>query len=152
MKMNPNIVVLGLLLVGCTRHEAEPAADAPAGPTGPFVYATVATDVAVLSATSRGAPLAGVSFLVRVATVSPDEPGELLLQCTTGQDGACSGKLARLIDQRDVEVLVMKPGFSGSYSDENRRTAFGPFGPAAWVQVGVDKLATLAVDLQEVTP
>jgi hypothetical protein len=146
------MAALVLLLAGCARHEADPAADAAAAPTAPFLYATVASDVAALSATSQGAPLGGVSFLVRVATTSPDEPGDLLLQCTTGPDGACGGKLSRLIEQHDVEVMVLKPGYTGSYADEARRAAYGPFGPAAWVRVGTDKLATFSIDLQAVTP
>jgi hypothetical protein len=152
MKTSTRIAALTLLLVGCAKHESDATPDAPAGPTEPFLYATVASDVTVLSATSHGAPLAGVSFAVRVATASPDEPGDMLLQCTTGQDGSCGGKLARLIEQREVEVMVVKPGFTGAYSDEARRAAFGPFGPAAWVRVGTDQMATFSVDLQAVTP
>lgn len=152
MRMNPTSAALALLLAGCTHASPDPSADVPAAAPAPFLYGTVANEVATLTATSQGAPLAGVSFLIRVATTGQDVPGELLLQCTTGADGGCSGQIARLIEQREVDVLAIKPGFRGPYGEETRRAAFGPFGPAAWVRVRADELATFTLALEAVSP
>ena len=111
----------------------------------------VDTDDVNIRVESGGAPLARA--VIKIVSVSPELNGvplrapELLFKGQTNEAGRLQGRFPRPSAIERVDVLVMKPGYVGPYTEPSRRLERPEFGPASWQTVPTSDVADMTIAL-----
>ena len=121
----------------------------------PFTLGMVETDrVSIRVESPAGAPIARAIVMVR--TVVPEQDylvqasRELLFQGMTDENGVARGPLVRRSTDEKLDVVVLKPGFVGPYTDTSKLERFGEYAPASWQIVSAAAVTELHVPLRAV--
>jgi hypothetical protein len=128
--------------VACNAAEPAGGAGGAGGAAAqPFHFATVNDGAVSVTVRDASGPVSGAHVVVRAPALDDAGTlGDLLWQGMSGGDGHATGKLSRSADLTHVVLLVTAAGHTGPYDDEAARTAYGVFGPAAWITVPVGDL------------
>lgn len=135
----PLSVLSVLCLIACA---VEPdRADAMVEPV--FDFETTRT---VRFTVNVGEPHARVE--VSGETATGDASGELYFRAMSDRDGDVTGSLRLPWSVSHVDLVVNKPGYTGPFTDEQRRESSGPFAPSARLTIPIGDLDGAAVALE----
>ena len=156
--MKRTIGIIGTLailaLAGC-QSDSKKTALATAPTPADFTFATTSDRSVHVTVYKDGSPAEGVTVKVLGAIQAGTSlyesrvtPG-LYLNARTDSFGAVQDTIIVPIRIVALDIVVLAPDFSGSWTDETLRDELGPFAPASRITVPVDELDNVAIDLEE---